>query len=347
MASVMDNNAANDSATDTDTLIAEADVGVTKDDGVTSAVPGQSVIYTIVASNTGPSDDPAVSLTDTLPASLNCSWNSTASGGATGNSATLNGDLSEALNLPAGSSVTYTGNCGITAGATGNLVNTVSISGSVTDNNAVNDSATDTDALMPRADLLLMVSDDQDPVPSLTPFHYLFSIENLGASDAQDLQLTLNLPVQAVYQGFAGTGWSCSAAVSQVLCSKANLPVGATDSLGVQVSAVDGANRDAPYRLAVDAVLQAQTVDPNPANNQVNEHTLIGVSDNSCSGVQAIVTAGRQIVVPTVCEGSVSAQIQSNVDVYDAGDLYIRAPYTGVQAPFHVQQGSVLSISAP
>ena len=46
----------NNSATDTDTLTPMADLAITKTDGVTTATPGGSVTYTIVASNAGPSD---------------------------------------------------------------------------------------------------------------------------------------------------------------------------------------------------------------------------------------------------------------------------------------------------
>ena len=64
------------------------DLSITKTDGVTSAVPGQTtLVYTIVASNAGPSDDASVSVTDTFPAALTCTYTSVAAGCATGNTA--------------------------------------------------------------------------------------------------------------------------------------------------------------------------------------------------------------------------------------------------------------------
>ena len=51
-------------------VIPEADLSISKTDGVTSAVPGGSITYTIVVSNNGPSDDPSVTMTDTFPAAL-------------------------------------------------------------------------------------------------------------------------------------------------------------------------------------------------------------------------------------------------------------------------------------
>ncbi len=55
-AGVTDPSPANNSATDTDTLTPQADLAITKTDGVTTATPGGSVTYTITASNAGPSN---------------------------------------------------------------------------------------------------------------------------------------------------------------------------------------------------------------------------------------------------------------------------------------------------
>ena len=55
------------SATDTDTLSAQATLAITKTDGVSSVVAGTSDTYTIVVSNTGPSDASNLSVVDTLP----------------------------------------------------------------------------------------------------------------------------------------------------------------------------------------------------------------------------------------------------------------------------------------
>ncbi len=51
---VTDPTPGNNSATDTDTLAASADLAITKTDGVTTATAGGSVTYTITASQRGP-----------------------------------------------------------------------------------------------------------------------------------------------------------------------------------------------------------------------------------------------------------------------------------------------------
>ncbi|MEE8522863.1 MAG: DUF11 domain-containing protein, partial [Thermoanaerobaculia bacterium] len=77
-----DNTAAEDT-----TVGSAADLSITKDDGATSAVPGQPLTYTIVASNAGPSDVDAATVADSFPAELTCSWTSAANGGAADNTA--------------------------------------------------------------------------------------------------------------------------------------------------------------------------------------------------------------------------------------------------------------------
>ncbi len=53
-----DSNATTDVLEASTLITAEADLSVTKTDGVTSAIPGQFVTYAIIAANNGPSDDP-------------------------------------------------------------------------------------------------------------------------------------------------------------------------------------------------------------------------------------------------------------------------------------------------
>jgi uncharacterized repeat protein (TIGR01451 family) len=145
-AGVTDPTPGNDSATDTDALGAEADLSITKTDGVTSATPGGSVTYTITASNAGPSNASGATVADTFPASLTCTWTCVGAGGGTC-TASGSGNISDTVNLPAGGSVTYTASCTVSAAATGTLSNTATVAApaGVTDPTPGNNSATDSD----------------------------------------------------------------------------------------------------------------------------------------------------------------------------------------------------------
>ena len=78
-----------------------ADLSITKTDGVTTAVPGGSVTYTITASNAGPDPVTGGTVTDTFPAILTCTWTCVGAGGGTCAASGL-GNISDTVNLPVG-----------------------------------------------------------------------------------------------------------------------------------------------------------------------------------------------------------------------------------------------------
>ena len=121
-AGVTELNPANNSATDSDTLMPSHDLAITKDDGVTSATPGTSVTYTIVASNAaGPSDALGATVTDNFPAACTTvNWTCVGAGGGSCTAAG-SGNIADLINLPVGGTATYSATCAIDAAATGTL----------------------------------------------------------------------------------------------------------------------------------------------------------------------------------------------------------------------------------
>ena len=172
-AGIVDPNLANNSATDTNTIQRQANLGVTKTDGLTSVVRGTTgVTYTIVATNNGPSDVTGATLTDNLPSTTGgtrftvTSWSCTASAESsctatnTGAANTRNG----AVNLQSGGTATYilVGTVPLTA-PLGNSTNSVTIAApaGVTDPTPGNNSASDTDTILPLpADLAITQNSD-------------------------------------------------------------------------------------------------------------------------------------------------------------------------------------------
>jgi uncharacterized repeat protein (TIGR01451 family) len=145
---VTDPTTGNNSATDTNTTDNEADLAVTKDDGQTEYSPGTSITYTIVVSNNGPGDASGATVSDTRPTQLS-SWTwacSAETGGANGCDGGSTANFTDTVNLPSGSSITYTVISNIVSGASGDLINTVNVSPpvGVNDNTPGNNSDTDT-----------------------------------------------------------------------------------------------------------------------------------------------------------------------------------------------------------
>jgi len=146
-----------------------ADLSITKDDGVTSVVPGGSLTYTITASNAGPGDATGATVVDTFPAGLTCSsWTCSSPNGGTC-TASGAGDISDTVNLPAGSDVIYSASCTLDTGATpgSNLINTATITPlatDVVDPTPGNNSATDQDTVANNVTTTALTSDTNPSV---------------------------------------------------------------------------------------------------------------------------------------------------------------------------------------
>jgi uncharacterized repeat protein (TIGR01451 family) len=136
----------NNTATDTDTTIVSADLAITKTDGVATVVAGDALTYSIVASNAGPSDAVGSTVTDTFPAALTCTW--TCAGGGGTCTGAGSGNINDVVNLPVGTSVTYTATCTVAPGTVNGTVisNTadVAVAGGASDPAPGNNAATDT-----------------------------------------------------------------------------------------------------------------------------------------------------------------------------------------------------------
>ena len=206
-AGVTDPTPGNNSATDSDTLAASADLAITKTDGVTTATPGGSVTYTITASNAGPSNATGATVADTFPASLTCTWTCAGAGGGTCTAAG-SGNINDTVNLPSGGSVTYTASCTISAAATGTLSNTATVTApaGVTDPTPGNNSATDSDTLAASADLAITKTDG---VTTATPggsVTYTITASNAGPSNATGATVADTFPASLTCT------WTCAGA---------------------------------------------------------------------------------------------------------------------------------------
>jgi uncharacterized repeat protein (TIGR01451 family) len=104
--------------------VREADLSISKTDGLTDVTQGATVTYTIVASNlTGPSDAIGATVTDTMPAALqNVAWTCTAT---TGSSCPVSGsgNINATVNLLKGGSTTFTVTAQVSNSATGVITN--------------------------------------------------------------------------------------------------------------------------------------------------------------------------------------------------------------------------------
>ncbi len=92
-----------------------------------NVIPGQTLTYTVVVSNTGDGSAGAA-VTDPIPADLTSeSYTATPTGGATGYTPSGTGNIGDIVSLPAGSSITYVITGTVSSTATGTLSNTATL----------------------------------------------------------------------------------------------------------------------------------------------------------------------------------------------------------------------------
>ncbi len=135
----------------TNTLSPQAYIGISKTDNNVTAIPGTAITYTIVVSNFGPSNAPALVVNDVLPSALlSPTWICEASAGAVcgGNSGT--GNMGVLVGLPVAGTITFTVQVTIDLSTTGAVTNAVSLipQGNLTLTNPLTQSQ-DTTALTP------------------------------------------------------------------------------------------------------------------------------------------------------------------------------------------------------
>ncbi len=288
-----DTNPANNSATDTDTLTPQANLGISKTDGVTTATPGGSVTYAITASNAGPSNASGSTVADTFPASLTCTWTCAGAGGGTC-TASGSGNIGDTVNLPSGGSVTYTASCNISAAATGTLSNTATVSapGGVTDPAPGNNSATDSDTLAASTDLFITKTDGVTTATAGGSVTYTITASNAGPSNATGATVADTFPASltCTWTCTGAGGGTCTASGSGNLNDSVNLPNGG--SVTYTASCTISAAATGTLSNTATVTAPAGATDPTPGNNTATDIDALGASaDLSITKTDGVTTA--------------------------------------------------------
>ncbi|WP_313914488.1 proprotein convertase P-domain-containing protein [Tahibacter sp.] len=312
-ASFTDPNPANNSATDTDGVGSAADLSITKTDGVSNVTPGGSTTYTIVASNAGPSTASGVSVTDTFPAGLTCTWSCTAAGGGSCTAAGA-GNIADVIILPTGGSATYTAVCAIATSVSGTLANTATVSSAVTDPDPANNSATDTDTVDPSADLTISKTDGVAAVAPGGTLSYVIVVGNDGPSPVTAATVSDTFPANCVSVTWtcASTGGgTCPASGSGNIAASVDLPAAATATFTALCS-VDAASLNGVV-ISNTASITAPggVIELDPADNSATDTTTVNATGaivtatKTVSGSQA---QGRDVSYTIVLTNSGTAQ---------------------------------------
>ena len=273
-AGAFDPDTANNSATDTDTILApEADLSITKNDGVSAVAPGTSTTYTIVAGNAGPADVTGATVTDTFPATLTaCTWTCSGSNGGSCANPSGTGNISELVDLPNGGSATFLASCTVSPAASGTLANTATIAAptGVTDPTAGNNSATDTNSVQQVANVELLILNDIGYVQANENVTLTVVVQNAGPSPAPSVSVAGTVPPELDFFNWTCVGLgggSCAAASgSGNFATSASLASGGTVIYTVTAQ-VSGEDANGGVGFSATATVGGGVADPDTGNN--------------------------------------------------------------------------------
>jgi LPXTG-site transpeptidase (sortase) family protein len=173
---------------DIDSATPEADLRISKDDGVTIISPDVTLTYTILVENTSPSNVIGATVEDLIPAEIaSWSWACTAlTGGASGCDGMANSavDFTDLVDLPALSSIEYTVTALVSSSASGTLTNTATVTSpaGVTERNLADNTDDDVDGIPVH---------DKDLVSQV---HGVTTLPDVAIGEILTYEITLTVP---------------------------------------------------------------------------------------------------------------------------------------------------------
>ncbi|MEZ2441110.1 gliding motility-associated C-terminal domain-containing protein [Chitinophaga sp. RCC_12] len=266
-----------------------------------TAVAGQAVTYTLVATNSGLSDAVNVVITDVVPASLsNTQWTAATTGGATivsggtgtGNTVNVTG------NIPAGAgeAIVITVQGTLASSATGNLSNhfTATVSG-----NTVTSDTVQTHIIS--KPVLQITKTGTTDISAGGRIRYTVQVENTGVSDASGVNISDN--VNTIVQN---TSWTSAASAGAVITTgstgngntvavTANIPAGGTVTITID-GTVSAAAAGTLQNTATASVTGAPTVEADVTTLITND-PAIDISKTGPAQIKAGEEVNYQLVI--------------------------------------------------
>ena len=321
----------------TTTVLAVADLQISKTASPNPVGAGQALTYTLTFTNAGPGPVANVTITDALPVSVTL----VSAPGCTnvGNALTC---------VVASLGVNHSANQIITVLAPPNagvITNTAGITATVIDTNTLNNTAVATTTVTPIADLSIVKTDAPDPIWPGQVITYTVVISNNGPSIATNVTLTDGVPVSTTFRSVASpAGWSCPATPSvggtgNVICTKPSLAASTPSTFTVAVQ-VDAGTPSGTV-IANTATVGSDTADPTTPNTATAVTTVslyklylptvirnYAVAPDLIVSSLVVTSTGVQVVIKNQGDAPITKVITQEFWV----DLYVNPtpPPTGV-----------------
>ncbi len=258
-----------------------ADLALTKTGSPNPVISGSTLTYQLGISNNGPGTANGVVLTDPLPVGTTFVSCTTSQGNclgpAVGNNGVVVANLGS-LGTPGFASVTIV--VTVTAPGGNQITNTAVVTAATPDASPANNTATVTTTVSSAsvgADLSIFKTSSANPITSGDVLTYTLKVGNGGPDPAIGVIVNDPLPGGTTFNssGCSVTQGSCSGPApgtnGTVTANLGTIPSGgsATVFITVTVTAAPGSV------LTNTAVVSSATTDPNPANNQASNTTLV------------------------------------------------------------------------
>jgi fimbrial isopeptide formation D2 family protein/uncharacterized repeat protein (TIGR01451 family) len=263
----------NNSSTDPTTIVAQADLALTKT-AAGSFIAGDDADYLIAVVNSGAGDAAApLTVTDTLPtgetfvSGTGTGW----SCGATGQDVTC----TEVSGLPdTQTAPQLTLQVHLLSSDTGTLVNSATVSSPTLDPNLVNNIGSATVVLSVESDLAIVKSHAGVTFVAGTDATYFLAVTNQGPSDeGAGIVVTDTLPVGETYVGYGGIGWTCTDAGQAVTCTESQPLVSGASATVIDMTVFVAST--VKSSIVNTAAVNGPNPDPNPGNNTSTDRAAV------------------------------------------------------------------------
>ncbi|MFC5666542.1 glycine-rich protein [Kitasatospora misakiensis] len=326
-----------DPATPTHTAVAsptnspapQANLTVSKVLLTNPVVPGQQIQWRVTVTNNGPSRARDVVVTDTVPAGVN---NPSMQADADGANCPINGGTATcpAVEIPAGSSATWTLTGTLSSDATSTPTNTVTVTGgpdpATPTHTAV---ASPTNSPAPQANLAVSKVLLTNPVVPGQQIQWRVTVTNNGPSRARDVVVTDQIPAQVNNATMTADadGANCPINAGTATCPAVEIPAGSSATWTLTGTLDANATTTPTNTVTV-------TGGPDPATPT---HTAVASPTNS-PAPQANLTVSKVLLTNPVVPGQ---QVQWRVSVTNNGPSRARDVVVTDQVPAEVNNATM------
>lgn len=288
--SSFDTDPADNTATAVTTVTQSADLAVVKN-AAASVLAGTNLTFSVTATNAGPSNATAVSISDTLPAGTTFVSATQTSGPAFTCGHAAGTITCTAATFDAGATATFDFVVTVLPGTSGLLTNTVAIAASTPDPSAANNSSTSITTVSSSADLAV-IKTAPPAAAVLTDVTFSVTLTNLGPSTASNVVLADAVPANTTFVSATQTSgplFACSLAAGTITCSIASFDPGAAATFSFVVTPT------AEGSLTNTATVTSTTADPVSPNNASTTTTTVA---RAVADVGIVKTANADEAVP-------------------------------------------------